>query len=254
MEQSYVSGAGGFIGRHLLKRLPNAVSVPRGLLPINDEAMGTYYWLASYGNLHGQKDAQATLSANLYLPLTLAIGWKGKLVYVSTSSVKLPVQTLYSRCKAAAETVLFGLPGERLTVCVARPYSVTGVGEQSCHLIPTLIRSCLDGEPMELYPDATHDYVDVEDVVDGLLRLGTQRESMLVEFGKGWSVSNAQVKNMVEAVTGCRANVKFVGRLRSYDCTDWCCRDFSGAERIGWKATKTLEQSVREMVEAHKKQ
>lgn len=214
------------------------------------------FFLSAYGNAWGQDDRAKTVKANVADPLSAMAACCAELedfafVYASTSSVSLPVQTDYSRSKAAAEKELANLGGGRRRVWLARPYSVTGVGEQPGHLIPTLIRSCLEGEPVDLDPDATHDYVDADDLADGLAMLPDLPGGGVVEFGLGRAVSNAEVRATVELVTGKDANVRLVGRMRPYDVRNWCCESRRAFE-LGWKPVKTLAQSVREMVEARR--
>ncbi len=128
--------------------------------------------------------------------------------------------------------------------CIVRPYSVTGVGEQRQHLIPTLIRSSFEGEPMEFVPEATHDYIDVEDVVTGMMILSKIEARGIYEFGNRTPISNEEVRRMVEELTGKKANIVSVGRMREYDNPDWCCK----TPNDYWQPTKSLRQSITEMV------
>ena len=252
---TYVTGARGFIGSHLVRRLDpsKTISIPHHCITeFRMEHFERFYFLSSYGNLSGQTDWNQTMTANVLQPISallecLAKDTTGTLVFVSSSSVTLPVQTAYSRCKLASEEVLLSA-SDKLRICIARPYSVTGVGEQSSHLIPTLIRSCYTGEPMPFYPDATHDYIDVEDVVDGLLALSNPG---VYELGRGWPVTNEEVKNLVERTTGCKANVTIQKQGRTYDNGHWFC---TGPKPEGWTPKVSLERSICNMVEAYASQ
>lgn len=251
----FVTGSRGFIGSHLMKRLrPNGIPVPhRDVETFVFHDCRTFFHLSAYGNLFGQTDPREMIAANVLSPL-IPIGsllhgvFKCQsFVFASSSSVTLPVQTPYARCKRATEEILLasGLP-----VAIARLYSVTGVGEQAQHLIPTLIRSCMEGTQMNFVPNATHDFIDVDDVVSGLLSLADQKATGIFEIGKGLIVTNQMVREYVEHACGRPANVNIVKSIRDYDTTDWVCRD-SKMRSLGWKPKKTLKQSIEEMVEAY---
>jgi len=232
----YVSGSHGFLGSHLVKRLPESIPIPRRAKAIGAPG-DTVYMCAAYGNKFQQKDVAEMVRVNIPTEVN------GKAVYVSSSSVLLDHQTPYSRTKRAAEEVLLALGGH----CIVRPFSITGVGEQEEHLIPTLIRSCLHGEEMDFVPWPEHDYIDVEDVVDAMLNL-SDREGVF-EVGTGIGTTNQQVLDMVEQATGKKANVRIVSGLRPYDTGKWRASDFS-ARQFGWAPQKTLKQIVSDMVAA----
>jgi nucleoside-diphosphate-sugar epimerase len=201
------------------------------------------YFCSAYGNLAHQKDARAMARANIVDPIILSVQQPAsRFVYLSTSSVSLRTQTDYSLTKAAAELAL----SSHDNCAIIRLYSVTGVGEQDCHLIPTLIDAALTGKTIPFYPDATHDFIDVEDVVRAMIDIGNRTGYGLYELGRGASVSNAVVKDMVEQITGKQVNTTpFEGR--AYDCPDWVCKQ----PTVEPSSLKSLDQSITEMVEAY---
>lgn len=248
---NYVTGASGFIGSHLFRRVPApSAGIPHDYLPgFMPHEFESFFFLSTYGNIWGQTDWRLTFEANVIQPINLLLGqgnMDGKFIYVSTSSVSLPVQTAYSYSKRAAECLLLSLIDQGRKIWIARPYSVTGVGEQRSHLIPTLIRSCLEGEPMKLCLLATHDFVDVEDFVSGLLKI-TEQPPGIYEFGTGRALSNLAVLELVEQLTGKKANI--VGEIpaRPYDNLDWFCTK----PMPGWKHTKHVNNSIAEMIRAY---
>lgn len=250
-----VTGASGFIGKHLMRKIGS------GAIAIKHDEIGEtafpdcdrFFFLSTYGNYIGHDDLSEVLRSNIgHLGYVLAAYIEESkcesFVYMSSSSVNLPVQTPYSHAKRAGEEMALA---SCLPACVVRPYSVTGVGEQAEHLIPTLIRSCLEGERMRFVPDAVHDFVDVEDVVAGLIMLSEKRAVGRFELGNGLPYRNSTVKEMVEEICGRRAVIREVDSLRDYDYDDWYCKD-DKARDLGWKPTKDLFKSISEMVAAHK--
>ncbi len=102
---------------------------------------------------------------------------------------------------------------------------------------------------MNFVPDSTHDFVDVEDVVTGLLTLSKIRATGIHELGKGVPYTNDSVRLIVEDVTGKKANITSnVKLLRGYDTGDWFCKQPSQY----WSPTKTLRTSIEEMVEEYR--
>lgn len=256
MIDSYLTGKEGFIGSRLASKLTGEIK------PIHHSMIGEsrlepfkrFFFLSTYGNMASHDNAWAMLHANVrqlaqILDDVARIPPCESFVYVSSSSVSLPIQTPYSRTKRAAEEMVLAMP---IPGCVVRPFTVVGVNEQESHLIPTLIRSCFEGTLVNLVLHPVHDFVDVDDVADGLIALANNRATGVFEFGSGEITSNEEVLKMVEAACGKMANIQVVGQLRSYDTGEWRCRDFR-AQDFGWKYRKPLRQSISEMVEAYQK-
>jgi nucleoside-diphosphate-sugar epimerase len=241
-----VTGGSGFIGLHLVNKLGAASLHHSDIVHGHSYNCERLFFLSAYGNMAHHTDYRMMVKANVRDLLTLLNGFSGWLCYMSSSSVTLPVQTPYSRTKKAAEEILQSLTD--LQSCIVRPFSVTGRGEQKEHLIPTLIRSCMEGTQMDFVPEATHDWIDVDDVVDALVMLADKRATGIYELGLGYSVSNQEVREIVEVTCGKKANVRIVKQLRDYDSQDWYCQD-PLTMLMGWKPKKTLEESVFQMVE-----
>ena len=255
----YLTGM-GFVGSHLYKALINqkrsVTAIPHELIQLTKlQPFDNFFFLSSYGNLFQQKDLDTTIEANV-LDLLHMIKEAQKqsfksFVFLSTSSIKLDIQTPYSRCKRAAEELLqCYMEKYKLPICIIRPMSITGVGEQEEHLIPTLIKSCLTGEKMKFVPKATHDYIDVEDVVSAILNLSSRSLHGIFEVGWGNRVTNQKVLETVEKVTGKKANIEIVESLRPYDNFQWFSTNYK-VRSWGWLPTKSLEQSIQEMVDAY---
>ena len=248
-----ITGSSGFIGRNLVKRLNNPIRIPHEDILYTDWSKATkVYFLSAYGNMYGQDEEQKIIQANLIdLCFVLAtVDWSKieSFVYVSTSSVKLKRQTMYSRSKKAAEEILLAyMEKYDAPITIIRPLSVTGVGEQKEHLIPKLIDSCLNNTPMDFVQEPTHDFIDVQDLVDGIMNLSNNKAKGIFELGTGEMISNLKVLEIVRKVTGKMANIRLVSSLRPYDTEKWVSENFK-ARGWGWLAKKTLEQSITEMV------
>jgi len=257
---NYITGASGFVGSHLVKALSEktVICIPHNrIMEIRLQPFDSLYFLSTYGNMYFHDDDRQILQANIidliYLLLEAKYCGFKSFVYISTSSVELSVQTMYSRAKKAAEEILLAfIEKYNLPICIIRPFSITGVGEQKGHLIPTLIRACFNDEIMDFIPAPRHDFIDVSDVISGILRLSTFKVSGIFELGNGFSVSNEEVLRLVEEVTGRKANINLVDNLRSYDNNDWYSRD-NKVRTYGWIPRISLKDSIKAMVDDYVK-
>lgn len=254
--ENYITGKNGFLGGRLADRLKNFTAIPHEeILNFDIKPFSHFFFLSAYGNMSFQTEDNKIIQANLLDLLTTIQKASAhdfdSFLYMSTSSVKLPIQTMYSRTKEAAEKVLLAFMEKyNLPISIVRPFSITGVGEQEKHLIPTLIRSCLFGERMDFVPGPAHDFIDVEDVIDGMLVLSKVKARGIFELGSGKDITNETIKEIVERITGKKANLNYVGRMRNYDNDTWVSRN-NRVRDFGWSPKKSLEQSITEMVKSY---
>jgi nucleoside-diphosphate-sugar epimerase len=135
-------------------------------------------------------------------------------------------------------------------ICIIRPFSVTGVGEQKEHLIPTLIRAALYGEKMDFVKEPVHDFIDVQDVARGMVNLAINQARGIFELGTGKGTSNQEVLELVEKITKKHINAHPVSSMRPYDNAGWVSTNFK-SRSYGWLPKKSLEDSIKEMVKAY---
>lgn len=255
--KSYGTGLGGFIGKELVKQLDDVTAIPHEKIQTTVlKPFDFFYYLSSYGNLVSQTDDAKIYKANITDLLSVLLQIKDipfkSFVYLSSSSVMLKTHTTYSRCKRAAEQILLAfLEKYNLPICIIRPFSVTGIGEQREHLIPTLIEGAMTGKTVNLVPDATHDFIDVSDVVSGIFSLSNNRARGVYQMGTGVKTKNSEVLGLVEKAAGKKIAVNYVETLRPYDNTDWVSTNFK-ARGYGWLPRISLEESIKRMVENYK--
>ncbi len=271
-----ISGAGGFIGSHLSALLPSPIKIPRECVGnfieiLTELSLGlstktdTIIHCASYGNHSFQTNEDTIFSVNVdythdLLEAAKMIGADNFIYFSSSSELGRKDEPMYEDMVARPET-LYGATkacGTQLTryyakyfnTVVVRPFSVTGVGEQEKHLIPTLIRSCLYGEKIQFVPEPVHDFIDIDDLCRGVLLILKNIKSIsgeIFHLGCGEQYSNQEVLEIVEKETRKKANTKIVDSLRSYDSSFWVA-DNSKLKSLGWRQTKTLKRSIKEMV------
>jgi len=289
-ERILISGSSGFLGSRFRQHISQERKVRRlerkeldnprePIIAFNPDVI---IHLATYGNYYFQKDIKETYQVNVMKLLGLLeasneVDYKA-FINVGTSSEygrkytpmkeddPLDPETFYAASKAAGTFLAkaWAIQHDKPIITV-RPFSITGVGEQEHHLIPTLIRSCLKGEKMPFVPSPVHDFIDVEDVIDGILLLiehADKYKGKVFNIGSGTQYSNQKVREIVEEITGEEANIEVVDEvLRDYDTAHKWVADTSKLRflyrptlrSLRWQPKKDLEQSIKEMVEYARK-
>ena len=185
------------------------------------------FHLSAYGNMANQKEDIKIFNANLVntmrlLEVTKDIPYKA-FVNVSSSSVSLPHQTIYSATKLGAEALCKAFVDEYdKPIVTARPYSVYGPGEADFRFIPTVFRSCLTGEEMDLDPYPIHDWVYVDDLIR--IMIGTADHKMkggVVNIGTGIETRNQDIISMIAKITGKHPKIGKRHKMRSFDNHEW---------------------------------
>jgi nucleoside-diphosphate-sugar epimerase len=244
----------GFISSHLTQKL-DSLGLEYKAIHHDEESpeeeFDCVFYLAAYGNLFTQTNECMMLQANVYdLYERLKEIKYSKYIHISTSSVTLPVQTMYSASKAAGEKICEGFAEtHHKEIISVRPYTVIGTHEPDVHLIPQLIKHAYSGEMMPFVPSPTHDFIDVDDFCDVLVRVmetKPPREYCCVEVGSGIATKNSKVLELVEEVTGKTIRVDMTDEAkRPYDTYDWCCSH-------SVLKLKPLKQTIQEMVDDFK--
>ena len=277
-----ICGIGGYLGsnfrKHLESKGKEVVVLPTEmlldppqmhlLLKVNEPY--NLYYLAAYGNLHGQNDIDEIFRVIIINFLNLLKATKdtqtnsiitagttseyGNKTVPMTEDLLLEPETYYAAAKAGATHLAQAwAKREKASVVVFRPASMTGVGEQDIHLIPTLIRSCMFGEVMPFVGEPMHDYINVLDVCSALERLSevaSDHKGEIFNVGTGIQTSNLIIKEMIEQITSKKANINKAGKINPLNLSQVWIADSSKMKALGWKPEWTLYKTLKEMVRA----
>jgi nucleoside-diphosphate-sugar epimerase len=280
--KSIICGANGFLGSHLQayfkSRGKEIVILPVEMLLdiagmhelLKSHEQYHLYYLAAYGNLHGQSDIHEIYQAcviKLLNLLTATIGTQCE-AFITTGttseygnkdkpmkeSMLLDPETLYGAAKCAA-THLARVWAKRMgtPVVIYRPASMIGVGEQSIHLIPTLIRSCLFKESIPFISECVHDYINVDDVCAALEILADQAENIKGEIfnvGSGKQYTNREIKEMIEAITGNMATINKAEKLNPLNVSNVWIANSRKLRKLGWKPKIGVYDTLKTMIKA----
>lgn len=254
----YVTGANGFIGRNVIRYLTDkgfkAFGVPRhfeeSIFDIEFEEPFTFIHLAAYGNHYNQKDVSQTIKANIQNLKLLLAYFKNfqrpeRFINISTSSITLEKQTMYSISKHFGELMVEGMNDERFIN--VRPYSVYGPLEAGHRFIPTVICALKYGETIQLDEYAKHDWIYVDDFIEAMLQ-------GVPNVGTGISTSNIEVVKILEHLSFRKLKYTPVNKMRDYDTQEWICPKgvkhipiFEGLKRTYESFTKPNKNNKQEV-------
>lgn len=232
------------------------------------------FHLATYGATLHQKDKVKIMNANFMGTVNLvdACVESGFECFINTGSsseygIKLaPMQetdTLepiddYGVSKAAATLYCQSIAKNHdLNILTMRLFSPYGYFEDPGRLVPYLIRSCLNGEPVVLHnPKGVRDFVFVEDVVDAYLSAANGEDKMtsgeIFNVGSGKQHSVKDVFEIVRRNT-CYEKKAIVDKSKSGmrpsdKATIWEADIAKIKKTIGWEARTTLSEGIKKTI------
>lgn len=167
MGNIYVTGANGFIGKHLMKALPEAIAVD----PKEACCHAPDDTVIHLANRKAKTFGEYMENVRSMGMLTKSADG-GRILYVSSSVIYTDKPSFYRASKIACEE-LCKCYEDKLKISIIRPYNVYGPGQSGDFVIPTIINQFLDGKDMivvrNVMAGRTFTYVDdvVRWLVDG---------------------------------------------------------------------------------------
>jgi nucleoside-diphosphate-sugar epimerase len=160
----------------------------------------------------------------------------------------------YAHSKILAEEVAryyaeqFGIQ-----VAIVRPFNVYGPGQGERFLIPSLIRQALSPSCDSISiqdPRPRRDYLYVADFIDLLLRLLEHRSSDTYNAGSGQSVSIQELVDLINSCVSSKKSISSTGVARQEEVLDVAADVRKAWEQLHWKPTTSLEAGLRQMIDA----
>lgn len=158
----------------------------------------------------------------------------------------LDSDTAYGQAKAeVSQSILDGF-GEGTTAAVARIFFCYGRYEQRERLVPSIITSLLNGEPLDLTEGRQRrDYLDGRDVAKALVTLLQSDASGAFNVGSGESVEVRQVAEMLGEAIGRPELLRFGARPEGADTAPEILADTSRIQSVlDWTPGITLEDGL----------
>ena len=309
-QRCLVTGAGGFIGSHLVERLVRDGARVRALVHYGsrpgfgnldllppeirasieivagdvtdptsiDAAVAGCEWVFHLAALisipHSFRAPQRCLAVNAEGTLRVVEACRRhdvrRLVHTSTSEVygsaqstpmseshPLRAQSPYAATKIAADAMVesmhrsFGIP-----VVTVRPFNTYGPRQSTRAVIPSIVSQLVLGDgPLELGDlRPTRDFVHVDDTVSGFVAAATAEGAVggVFNLATGRDVSIGDLAKAAMRAVGREVPIVHAdsrARPRDSEVTR-LCGDATAAFRIlGWRATVSLEEGLRPVVE-----
>lgn len=278
-----ITGAGGFIGSHLVETLKSRgektvcldrkyLYSPKNLKKIiSANKPNRVYHLAAYGNHSNQKEVGRIFKANLLGTFNLLNALKdiniesfintgssseyGKKNTAMEESMILEPDTFYGATKAGATYLARAFAKQyKIPAVTIRPFSVYGPGEASHRFIPTLIKCCQTGNPITL-ASGVHDWIYIDDFIAGVLLVAKNAKKLsgeVINIGTGKQYSNMQIVKIVSENFNRPIKIERTKMLRTYDTTKMWKADNKKIKSLGWKPKTDIVEGIKKTIHAQK--
>lgn len=199
-----ITGASGFVGRHLTERIPGAVAITRRdadlavRLPKLPSADTVIHCAAAIDNLPAIDDVNVRGTRRL-IEWARSAGVQ-RFLFLSTGGIDLPGR--YAETKREAERVVADAAGA-MTVQIIRLFFPYGPGQRPPRLIPRLIESVLEGRPVtiDLRGGPFLSLTYITDVVEGITRIAALRDSHRIDLG-GPAIAMREIASQIGTAVG----------------------------------------------------
>lgn len=224
-----------------------------------DTAIHCAWYVAPGRYLHAVRENLAALevSARL-LRLLLAAGCE-RIVVTGTSfepaaggglgGVDPPQPGAYSGAKAALHAMAEGLHVEGASVTCAHVFYLYGPYEHEARLVPSLVRSLLAGEPVDVGDGSQElDYLRVADVASGLCTVAAGGQGPSVDVCSGTPVRLGELFRLMGEETGRGDLIRVGARPPQPGAVQRAVGDDAPLRAAGWSPARTLVEGVKETV------
>lgn len=273
-----VTGATGFIGKHLVERL---VSDGHQVFPM-DSSRGDIAEPAVWRDFP-KAEMVVHLAARTFVPESwadsdgyLQANFMGTvqalefcrqrgahLVFLSSymygepeylpipETAPLAVKNPYAFSKMVAEKACqFYMDTFGLKITVLRPFNAYGLGQSATFLVPSIINQALAGGSIRVLDLAPkRDYIYVKDLVAAISDvIRTNVSGGILNIGSGVSYSVAELIKEVQRVLGTSLTVESAGERRPGEILDTVADITAARKTLGWSPKYSLREGLTDML------
>ncbi|MGD9991820.1 MAG: NAD-dependent epimerase/dehydratase family protein [Salinivirgaceae bacterium] len=277
-----ITGAKGFIGKHLLNRLQNKPGFKLKTFDINDGDVATHEF--SFDTL----DHIIHLAGKTYVPLswedpysfyktnylgTLNIleqcrKYNASLTYISAyvygTPEYLPIDenhplkaaNPYMDSKIATESLCrFYAENYNIPITIIRPFNVFGPGQSDIFLIPKIIKQVLSDSPeISVFSlDPKRDFVYVDDLVDAIIRTIDKKFTFeILNVGSGVSYSVEAIINACLKIANVQKPILCEHNERKNEINDVFANVEKAKKLLNWFPTTSFEEGLKMIIDNEK--
>lgn len=214
------------------------------------------YHLAAHGASHFQNNPKEIFESNFLSTLNLLdacepveykmffnIGSSSEYGFSEipmSEAMKIQPNSYYAIAKSAqTHLACYAALSQKKPIVTIRPFSVFGPLESRTKLFPNLFTSLLNNSPISMGSrDSAHDFVYIDDVIDGLLQVEsfTKQSGEIFNFGSGTQITLDQVVETIHKVTKQTLTVRWQkNSMHRWDSAHWVADTSKVKKAINWK-------------------
>jgi len=282
MSKILVTGANGFVGRHLTKALLDkgheviAVTSSMGNIAFettwnNFPATETVIHLAAKTFVPDSwKQPEAFMETNAFgtlRALEYCRKHQANMVFISSylygNPTSLPIHETapiftpnpYALSKKTAEDFCkFYAEAYGVNAVVIRPFNIYGVGQSSSFLLPMLINQVLtkaEVSVMDLEPK--RDYVYIDDLVNAIIQSLSLNEFEIINIGSGTSFSVGELIAMIQSICKTNHPVYSSDDKRKAEIMNTLADISKAAKFLNWQPLISMEDGLKKIIDEQRK-
>ena len=274
-----VTGATGFIGRHLVARLENmgkqvvcvsratGFDVTRDRLPL-EGVTHVFHLAACVGVEEAWRLPIDYLNTNALGTARVIDQCRGRcsMTFVSAyvygnprrltirESDPVDVQNPYALSKLLGEQICaFYARFYEVPIVALRPFNIYGPGQDSRLVIPHIVEQFLDSRRRvvlvkDLAP--SRDYVYISDAIEGIILASQVASGSVFNIGSGTTYTVEEIITRVSKISGIRKPYHATGRKRPREIDRTCADITAFRKAVGWRPEISIDTGLRLVIES----
>lgn len=275
MNKILVTGATGFIGKHLVLKLRNEGNEVIGINSTNGDIAEEATWLnlpsaevvihlaASTFVPASWENPETFLKTNLLgtiSALNYCKRYGARMVFLSSylygNPDKLPISETaelrpnnpYALSKKMAEDACeFYSKYHGINITILRPFNVYGPGQTGNFLIPSIIKQIISGISIYVKDlDPKRDYIYIDDLINAIIKASKLQDRFNVfNIGTGKSYSVAELIELIQRILCKNLPIHSSNERRPEEIMDTVADISKAVNFLNWQPQWTLEEGIR---------